>query len=92
MSKEVKELPMVKGSYEYVDHPSHYNRENSMECIDEMIALYGVEATMWFCALSAHKYRYRAGEKPGNDGKKDLAKSDWFMKKFVELKKELGRP
>lgn len=68
---------------ETVDHPAHYNREGAMECLDEMILLYGEEATMHFCLLSAHKYRYRAGEKGGIE---DMQKSDWYLKKYSELK------
>lgn len=65
-----------------VNHPSHYNRDNSMECIDEMIAVFGVEAVKNFCLLNVWKYRYRAGDK---NGQEDLKKSDWYMKKYVEL-------
>lgn len=81
-----------EAGYEYVDHPSHYRREGSVECIDEMMALFGREAVMWFCALSAYKYRYRAGDKPGNDARKDIAKSDWYMNKYCELMKSGAVP
>jgi dsDNA-specific endonuclease/ATPase MutS2 len=33
---------------EMVDHPQHYNNHQH-ECIDEMIALFGVEAVKGFC-------------------------------------------
>ena len=65
-----------------VDHPSHYNRDGSMECIDEMIKVFGVEAVKHFCLLNVWKYRYRAADK---NGEEDLKKSDWYMKKFGEL-------
>ena len=71
-----------------VDHPVHYNREGAMECLDEMILLYGKEKTATFCLLSAHKYRYRAGEKGGIV---DMQKSDWYLKKYKELMKEAER-
>lgn len=70
-----------------VDHPRHYNREGSIECIDEMELIYGPEAVMWFCLLNAHKYRYRAGLK--DNGYQDLEKSDWYMKKYKELKEKV---
>ena len=66
-----------------VDHPSHYNREGSMECIDEMILVFGKEAVMNFCLCNAWKYRYRAADK---NGAEDIAKSDWYIKKYSELK------
>lgn len=63
-----------------VNHPSHY--EHGIECIDEMILLYGVVETMTFCKLNAHKYRKRAFEK---GGKEDMDKSDWYMKEYAYL-------
>ena len=68
-----------------VNHPSHYCQEGSMECIDEMIAVFGAEAVMNFCLLNVWKYRKRAIFK---NGEEDLKKSDWYMKKYIELKGE----
>ena len=65
-----------------VDHPSHYNREGAMECIDEMILLFGAKEAAIFCKLNAWKYRYRAADK---NGAEDLKKSDWYLKKYKEL-------
>lgn len=65
-----------------VDHPSHYNRTDAMECIDEMILVFGKQATMNFCLLNAWKYRYRSSSK---NGEEDLRKSDWYLRKFKEL-------
>lgn len=73
--------------FDPVNKPRHYNREGAMECIDEMILIYGEEATMHYCLLNCHKYRYRAGLK--NDGYQDLEKSDWYMRKYKELKEQL---
>lgn len=70
-------------SVETVNHPKHYSREGAMECIDEMVLVFGAEATMHFCLLNAWKYRYRAAEK---NGEEDLRKSDWYMAKYAELK------
>lgn len=67
-----------------VNHPSHY--EHGIECIDEMILLYGVVETMMFCKLNAHKYRKRAFEK---GGKEDMDKSDWYMKEYAYLDSKL---
>ena len=65
---------------EKVNHPDHYNR--GMECIDEMIAVFGIEAVKNFCICNVWKYRYRASDK---NGQEDLDKADWYMKKYVEL-------
>lgn len=68
---------------EAVNHPEHYNRENALECIHEMIEVFGIDAVMNFCLLNVWKYRYRAGDKSGIE---DIEKSDWYMKKYLELK------
>lgn len=70
-------------SADMVDHPKHYGREGAMECIEEMILVFGVKATMCFCLLNAWKYRYRAADKGGEE---DMKKSDWYMAKYKELK------
>ena len=67
---------------EKVDHPSHYNREGAMECIDEMAVIFGIDDTLAFCKLNAWKYRYRAADK---NGEEDLKKSDWYIQKYTEL-------
>lgn len=66
--------------HDAVNHPSHY--EHGIECIDEMILLYGVVETMIFCKLNAHKYRKRAFDK---GGKEDMDKADWYMKEYAYL-------
>ena len=69
--------------HDSVNHPSHYCQEGSMECIDEMIAIFGKSSVMTFCLLNVWKYRKRAVFK---NGEEDLKKSDWYMKKYIELK------
>ena len=66
-------------------NPKHYKRENAMECIDEMVMVFGKEAVMNFCLCNSWKYRYRAYDK---NGVEDIKKSDWYMNKYKELKKE----
>ena len=65
-----------------VNKPPHYARKNAMECIDEMEFLFGIDAVIWFCKCNAWKYRYRSADK---NGAEDIAKSDWYMNKAVEL-------
>ena len=69
-----------------VNSPKHYNRDGAIECIDEMELVFGSEATANFCLLNCWKYRYRAGLK--DDGYQDLEKSDWYMRKYKELKEK----
>lgn len=72
-----------------VNSPRHYNREGAIECIDEMILVFGEVATAYFCLLNCWKYRYRAGLK--NNGYEDLEKSDWYMRKYKELKEKTDK-
>ena len=68
--------------HDAVNHPSHYCREGSMECIDEMILLFGKEEVKSFCKLNAWKYRKRALYK---NKEEDMQKSDWYINKYKEL-------
>ena len=50
---------------EQVNHPAHYQGPN--ECIDVMIALFGLDYVKGFCACNAFKYRFRAANKNGEE-------------------------
>jgi hypothetical protein len=73
--------------YDYIN-PSHY-RNYSVEVIDMMSAIYGLEATAKFCEMNAFKYRMRAGTKPENTVEQDLEKEKWYLEKARKLIKEL---
>ena len=70
---------------EMVNHPSHYCRPGRKECIDEMIDLYGVEATEQWCRMTAYKYHYRMGLK--DDIAQEVGKAEWYERKADELHK-----
>lgn len=72
--------------HDNVSRPAHYTREGAMECIDEMLLVFGSAAVKDFCLLNAWKYRYRAAKKNGDE---DMRKSDWYMAKYKELKDNL---
>lgn len=63
-----------------VNHPAHYQGKN--ECINVMIAMFGVEAVKHFCMCNAYKYRFRAGMK---NGAEDIEKAEWYESKLIEL-------
>ena len=63
-----------------VNHPAHYQGKN--ECIDVMIAMFGIEAVKHFCMCNAYKYRFRADKK---NGKEDIEKAEWYESKLIEL-------
>ena len=64
---------------EMVNHPAHYKRDGAMECIDEMLLLFGKKEVMSFCKLNAWKYRYRAMDK---NGQEDINKSDYYIRLY----------
>ena len=65
-----------------VNHPNHYNLPDRKECIEEMLDKFGAEAVRHFCLLNAYKYNYRHEMKGGSE---DIAKAEWYMKKYAEL-------
>lgn len=67
---------------EAVKHPSHYCREGAMECIDEMVLIFGKEAVKHFCLCNIWKYRYRSSDK---NGKQDIEKSDQYVRIYEDL-------
>ena len=75
MVKEHDEIDMV-------NHPAHYNRDGAIECIDEMITVFGKDIVACFCLCNVWKYRYRASDKGHEE---DLSKSDYYMAKYKEL-------
>ena len=88
MTEEEKNRIRGKEITEKVNHPSHYNREGAMECIDEMLLFFTKEEVLSFCKLNAYKYRYRAADK---NGKEDLKKSDWYVQKYKEIKDKINK-
>jgi hypothetical protein len=80
-SKKVDTEANTEPSNDVIEHPSHYTH-GGMECIDEMILLFGKAVVMDFCLCNAWKYRKRAMFK---NGEEDLHKSDWYIAKYKEL-------
>ena len=69
-----------------VESPVHYT-QGEFETIDEMIIVFGLEATIMYCRMCAWKYRARAPYK--EDFFKDQAKADWYLNKARELLSEM---
>lgn len=82
-----REIPGTEPKEDVVNHPNHYTN-GGMECIDEMILIFGKEAVANFCLCNAWKYRYRAMYK---NGEEDMKKSHWYMAKYKELIESYGK-
>lgn len=76
---------MASKPYEQVNHPQHYNNYG-VECIEMMRRIWGWDAAIQWCEMTAFKYRMRAGTKPGNPVEQDLAKERWYFDKAEELR------
>jgi len=74
--------------YDFVNHPQHY-KNYSVEVIDMIERIWGVEATIHYCEGNALKYRMRAGTKPGISLEQDFEKEKWYLNKVKELKQKL---
>jgi hypothetical protein len=68
--------------HDNINHPNHYCREGAMECIDEMVLLFGKEVVKHFCLCNIWKYRYRSNDK---NGEEDVKKSDRYVQIYREL-------
>ena len=68
---------------EMINHPSHY-KNNTYECIDIMLDIFGKDKTAAFCELNAFKYLWRANNKGTNI--QDKKKAIWYLNKYIELK------
>ena len=64
-----------------VNHPSHYEKSCSLECIDVMEAMFGSEYLIVFCLMNSFKYLWRHKNK---NGMEDLNKADWYLNKATE--------
>lgn len=64
-----------------VNHPSHYEKSCSLECIDVMQAMFGPERLITFCLMNSFKYLWRHKNK---NGKEDLDKANWYLTRAAE--------
>ena len=78
----MKIMPDKTNQEDMVNEPPHY-KQHEMECIDEMVVIFGVSAVIDYCRCAAWKYRYRAPYK--GKFEEDNKKADWYLKKAKEL-------
>lgn len=76
------EITNIEQTVDMVNQPPHY-MVHEMECIDEMIVVFGPERTAEWCCQTAWKYRYRAGAK--GSAEEDQKKADWYLRKAREI-------
>ena len=70
-----------------VNHPSHYEKQCSLECIDVMEAVFEYDAVFDFCVCNAFKYLWRHKFK---NGEEDLLKAAWYVDKAEQIMYDVG--
>lgn len=71
--------------YDHVN-PDHY-KKMSKEVWEMMVDIWGQEAFIKHCEMTAFKYRMRIGSKPDQPAERDLEKARWYEAKAKELGK-----
>jgi hypothetical protein len=71
-----------------VDHPSHYQSETGIECIQAIEAALGYEGFIHFLRGQVIKYQWRG---PKKNNAEDYEKAKWYSDKLVEHMKK-GKP
>lgn len=69
-------------------NPSHY-KQFPVETIDMMVAIWGLEAVMTHCYITAFKYKMRSGAK--DDITQEHKKAEWYLNKAQELRDKLAK-
>lgn len=68
-----------------VNHPDHYNQDGRMECIDQMVLLFGRAAVADFCRCNIFKYQYRYNT---TNNQTDIDKAEWYAQYLEQLESE----
>ena len=79
---DLGDTPPIEVEEDIIKHPNHYCRDGAMECIDEMVMVFGKEVVKHFCLCNIWKYRYRSAAK---NGEEDINKSDQYIRIYKEL-------
>lgn len=64
-------------AFDAVIRPSHYNQSDDIECIDAMVAAFGIDAVCEHCRITAFKYLWRYNHK--GRAKEDIDKAIWYL-------------
>ena len=69
---------MKKAKSDPVNRPSHY-LEDSIECIDAMVAVFSLEHTQKYAEIAAFKYLWRMNKK-NKTSEQDKRKAIWYLR------------
>lgn len=68
-----------------VNHPPHYTKGGSIECIDYLRDSMGDEGFIFYCEGAVKKYLHRWRYKNGIE---DLEKAVWYLERIIALHHE----
>lgn len=83
-TEENQTIPPGTYTYEYVDHPQHYNNYD-VEVIEMMRRIWGDKDVAIWAKLNAFKYRMRMGTKPNETIEKDIKKEKFYLDTYNKL-------
>lgn len=83
--KENKMSEKTNVDLSQVDHPKHYQQDGRLECLEEMLLMFGKENVITWCRMTAYKYYYRAGNKEHESADKDRAKAMFYLNYVKKL-------
>jgi hypothetical protein len=69
----------MEKAHDMVNSPSHY-ADSEIECIDAMVAAFGLERVQQYSEIAAFKYQWRRGKKAHNEPNQDKAKAVWYLR------------
>lgn len=72
--------------HDLIDHPSHYQSKDGVECIDAIRAALGNASFVDFLRGQVLKYIWRADKK--DNFKEDIQKAQFYLDKILEVLSE----
>jgi len=78
------EMVVIHQEYDMVN-PNHY-KQGDKETWEQMLEIWGKDAFIKHCEITAFKYIQRLGKKPNNSIEQDLEKARWYLNKAYDLK------
>lgn len=68
---------VIENCYDSKGNGSHYMK-NRLNSIEKFERIYGTEAVMVYCEITADKYRERMGKKKGQSIEQEALKISWY--------------
>lgn len=81
---DIHDCEIIEEIYDYVN-PNHY-KNGDKETWEDMLEIWGKEAFVKHCEITAFKYIQRLGKKPNNSVEQDLEKARWYLNKAYDIK------